>query len=174
VTTQPDPRLVEAAKHDPTLAYMINKGIPLTRERWIKLNWLGDPPQPWGVEHETEVPELFAGPHQGRGLTGQPHAARHEGPHGHVGVVNEALAILEAADELTVDPADRIAVRRFDEGPRLAARVFAVALDDDDPAVLDPADDVHVNIAHIRRVGHTAALGGEGRRSGESGDKSDG
>src|SRR5208337_2594892 len=52
VTTQPDPSLVEAAKSDPTLAYMINKGIPLTRERWIKLNWLGDPPQPWGVEHE--------------------------------------------------------------------------------------------------------------------------
>jgi hypothetical protein len=59
VTTQPDQRLVEAAKNDPTLAYMINKGIPLTRERWIKLNWLGDPPQPWGVEHETEVPELL-------------------------------------------------------------------------------------------------------------------
>jgi len=57
VTTQPDPRLVEAAKHDPTLDYMIKKGIPLTRERWIKLNWLADPPQPWGVEHEMEVPE---------------------------------------------------------------------------------------------------------------------
>jgi hypothetical protein len=23
------------------------------------LNWLGDPPLPWGVEHETEVPELL-------------------------------------------------------------------------------------------------------------------
>jgi len=32
VTTQPDPRLVEAAKNAPTLAYMINKGVPLTRE----------------------------------------------------------------------------------------------------------------------------------------------
>jgi hypothetical protein len=59
VTTQLDPRLVEAAKNDPTLAYMINKGIPLTRERWIKLNWLAYPPQPWGVEHEMEVPELL-------------------------------------------------------------------------------------------------------------------
>jgi len=57
VTTQPDPRLVEAAKHDQTLDYMIKKGIPLTRERWIKLNWLADPPQPRGVEHEMEVPE---------------------------------------------------------------------------------------------------------------------
>jgi hypothetical protein len=28
VTTQPDPRLVEAAKHDPTLDYMIKKGHP--------------------------------------------------------------------------------------------------------------------------------------------------
>jgi hypothetical protein len=56
VTTQPDPRLVEAAKNDPTLAYMINKGIPLTRKRWVKLKWLGDPPQPRGV---VEVPELL-------------------------------------------------------------------------------------------------------------------
>jgi len=88
------------------------------------------------------------------------------------------LAMLEAADELTVDPADRIAVRRFDEGPGLTARVFTVALDDDDPAVPDRANDVHVYVAHIercaRRVGYTAALGGEGRRSAESGDKSDG
>ena len=59
MATQPDPRLVEAAKNDPTLAYMIKKGIPLTRERWIKLNWLADPPQPWGLEHEMEVPELL-------------------------------------------------------------------------------------------------------------------
>ena len=58
MTTQPDPRLVEAAKHDPTLDYMIKKGIPLTRERWIKLNWLADPPHPGGVEHEMEVPEF--------------------------------------------------------------------------------------------------------------------
>jgi hypothetical protein len=62
VTTQPDPRLVEAAKNDPTLAYMFNKGIPLTRERWIKLNWLCDPPQPWGVEHEMEVPAPWRDP----------------------------------------------------------------------------------------------------------------
>jgi hypothetical protein len=46
VTTQPDPRLVEAAKNDPTLAYMINKGTPPTRERRTKLKWLVDPPQP--------------------------------------------------------------------------------------------------------------------------------
>jgi hypothetical protein len=46
VTTQPDPR-VEVAKHDPTLDHMIKKDIPITRECWIKLNWLADPPQPW-------------------------------------------------------------------------------------------------------------------------------
>ena len=57
MTTQPDLRLIEAATRDPTLAYMIKKGISLTREHWIKLNWLADPPQPWGVEHEMEVPE---------------------------------------------------------------------------------------------------------------------
>jgi hypothetical protein len=85
---------------------------------------------------------------------------------------------LEAADELAIDPSDRIAVRRFDEGPRLAAGIFAVALDDDDQAVLDRANDVRITVAHVERraprVGDTAALGGEGRRNGEGGAKSDG
>ena len=35
MTTQPDPRLVEAAKHDPTLAYMINKGQCTTKAAGI-------------------------------------------------------------------------------------------------------------------------------------------
>ena len=28
----------------------------VTREDWIDLAWLGDPPDPWGAEHEIEVP----------------------------------------------------------------------------------------------------------------------
>jgi hypothetical protein len=40
----------------------INKDIPLTREGWIELNWLGDPPQPWRVEHEMEVTRALARP----------------------------------------------------------------------------------------------------------------
>jgi hypothetical protein len=75
VTTQPDPRLVEAAKHDPTLDYMIKKGIPLPRERWIKLNWLGDPPEPWCIEHEMEMPE-FLQDYSKVKVIGHPHAAR--------------------------------------------------------------------------------------------------
>jgi hypothetical protein len=34
--------------------------MPLTRERWIKFNWLGDPPV--GVAHEIEVPAPWRDP----------------------------------------------------------------------------------------------------------------
>lgn len=38
---------------------MINNGLPLTREKWISMNYLGHPPDPWTDEHEAEVPEPF-------------------------------------------------------------------------------------------------------------------
>ena len=60
--------------------------------------------------------------------------------------------LLEAADELVIDPSDRIAVRRFDEGPRLAAGIFTVALDDDDPAVLSARHGLRVSDAGSRRA----------------------
>ena len=56
------PRLVAAACMDPTLAYMIQNGGPLTRERWIDLNYPDGPPKPWCVEHELAVPEFWRDP----------------------------------------------------------------------------------------------------------------
>jgi hypothetical protein len=58
----PHPRLVAAACMDPTLAYMIENGLPLTREQWMSLNWPDGPPKPWYIEHEMEVPEFWQDP----------------------------------------------------------------------------------------------------------------
>ena len=38
---------------------MIKNGSPLTRAKWISMNWLGHPPHPWTSEHEAEVPAPF-------------------------------------------------------------------------------------------------------------------
>jgi hypothetical protein len=54
--TKIDPRLLQEAKYSPTLAYMIKNGLPLTREKWISMNYMGHPPEPWTAEHEAEVP----------------------------------------------------------------------------------------------------------------------
>ncbi len=56
------PRLVAAARMDPTLATLIKHGGPLTRERWMDLNYPGGPPKPWCVEHELAVPEFWRNP----------------------------------------------------------------------------------------------------------------
>jgi hypothetical protein len=56
------PRLVAAARMDPTLETMIQNGLPLTREQWMSLNWPDGPPKPWCVEHEMEVPEFWQDP----------------------------------------------------------------------------------------------------------------
>ena len=58
VTTQTGSAARRGRQERPDAGLHDQQGIPLTRERWIKFNWLGDPPQPWGVEHEMEVPEL--------------------------------------------------------------------------------------------------------------------
>jgi hypothetical protein len=42
---------------DPVLALMLREGIPLTRENYIAVNWLGDPPDPW--TDEDELPEFL-------------------------------------------------------------------------------------------------------------------
>jgi len=44
------------------LAYMIQRGMPLTREQWISLMWPDGPPKPWCIEHEMEVPEFWQRP----------------------------------------------------------------------------------------------------------------
>ena len=54
-----DPELLREARHSPTLTYMIKNGLPLTREKWISMNYLGHPPEPWTDEHEAEVPTPF-------------------------------------------------------------------------------------------------------------------
>ena len=56
---QIDPRILEAAKDDGLLRRMIASGAPLTREKWIRMNWLGHPPKPRTSEHEAEVPPPF-------------------------------------------------------------------------------------------------------------------
>jgi hypothetical protein len=58
----PHPRVIRAAESCPTLAYMIQNGLPLTREQWMSLNWPDGPPKPWCVEHELEVPEFWQDP----------------------------------------------------------------------------------------------------------------
>jgi hypothetical protein len=55
----PTPQLLAEAQYSPTLAYMIDKGLPLTREQYITLNFIGHPPGPWTAEHEYEVPMSF-------------------------------------------------------------------------------------------------------------------
>jgi hypothetical protein len=52
-------QLKEIAKHDGVLADMIERDLPLTREGWISMNYLGHPPDQWTDEHEAEVPEPF-------------------------------------------------------------------------------------------------------------------
>jgi hypothetical protein len=59
MTTKIDPRLLEAARYSPTLKHMIKNGLPLTREKFISMNYLGHPPEPWTDEHEAELPEPF-------------------------------------------------------------------------------------------------------------------
>ena len=54
---QIDPSVLEAAKDNGTLRRIIRVGAPLTREKWVSMNYLGHPPKPWTSEHEAEVPE---------------------------------------------------------------------------------------------------------------------
>ena len=34
-------------------------GIPITRENYIKLAYIGEPPEEWGAELEAELPEAL-------------------------------------------------------------------------------------------------------------------
>ena len=36
--------------------------MPLTRERWMDMNYGNRPPKVWTAEHEAEVPEPFQHP----------------------------------------------------------------------------------------------------------------
>jgi hypothetical protein len=52
------------AKEAPTIQTMIDKGLPLTRNCYLMLNWGAEQPHPddWTHEHEAEVPECFRDP----------------------------------------------------------------------------------------------------------------
>jgi hypothetical protein len=47
------------AAMSPTLAYMVKRGLPLTRENFIELAYGGDRPEPWTAEHEADIPYPF-------------------------------------------------------------------------------------------------------------------
>jgi hypothetical protein len=52
------------AKEDPTVASMIRRGIPLSRNAYLAMAWGTDLPHPddWNAEHEMEVPKCFRDP----------------------------------------------------------------------------------------------------------------
>jgi hypothetical protein len=52
------------ADHDPTIASMLRKGLPLTRNAYLAMNWGADLPDPadWNHGHEADVPECFRDP----------------------------------------------------------------------------------------------------------------
>jgi hypothetical protein len=41
---------------DDIVRYLKELGLPVTREAYIRVNWLGHPPEPWTEEHEQELP----------------------------------------------------------------------------------------------------------------------
>jgi len=59
VRWMPTPQLLAEARYCPTLKYMIDHGLPLTREQYISMNYIGHPPEPWTDEHERELPMSF-------------------------------------------------------------------------------------------------------------------
>jgi hypothetical protein len=44
---------------DHVLRFMMDHGIPITREGYISLNWMGETPDPWTHEDEDELPEFL-------------------------------------------------------------------------------------------------------------------
>lgn len=54
----------ERCADDPTVASMLKKGIPLTRNAYLMMSYGADLPRPedWNHEHEAEVPECFRDP----------------------------------------------------------------------------------------------------------------
>ena len=44
---------------DHVVRFLKSKGIDVTRENYIDINWLGETPDPWTEEHEAELPEYL-------------------------------------------------------------------------------------------------------------------
>lgn len=54
------------AASDPTLADMLRKGVPLSRNAYLTMAYGGDVPEEWNAEHEMDVPECFRDPNATR------------------------------------------------------------------------------------------------------------
>jgi len=55
-----DPRVVELAKYDPHIQWMLAHHKPITRQTYIEMMYLfGEPPKVWTAEHEHELPEAL-------------------------------------------------------------------------------------------------------------------
>jgi hypothetical protein len=55
-----DPRVIELAKHDSIIRFMIERHKPIDRETYKEMMYLfGEPPKFWGPELEDEIPELL-------------------------------------------------------------------------------------------------------------------
>jgi hypothetical protein len=75
--------------------WLQKNGEPVTREAWIDLNWLGEPPEPWTAEDEAQLPEelqlkpeatrdaqVYLHVHQGDAWEEREHPRKARGPGG--------------------------------------------------------------------------------------------
>ena len=55
-----DPRVIELAKHDDVLQWMLENHVQLDRQGYIEAMYLfGEPPKHWTSENEEEIPKLL-------------------------------------------------------------------------------------------------------------------
>ena len=56
---QPSSELLEQAKGSPTLQYMIAKGLPLTKDTFVGLAWIGDEVELENLGAEAGIPSAL-------------------------------------------------------------------------------------------------------------------
>jgi hypothetical protein len=49
----------QSGSSDPVLCWMVENGLPLTREAYLNVAYMGNPPKELGPEQEAELPEQF-------------------------------------------------------------------------------------------------------------------
>lgn len=47
---------------DPVVEWLNKNNLPVTRENYIDVNWMGSPPDPWTQEDEESLPESLRRP----------------------------------------------------------------------------------------------------------------
>jgi hypothetical protein len=81
---------------DPISDWLEKMGEPVTREAWIDVNWMGEPPDPWTAEDEAQLPEelqrkevaardtgeVYLHVHQGDAWEEREHPRKTKGPGG--------------------------------------------------------------------------------------------